>query len=435
VTRAALGVYVHGVTPEIAQSEVGPQGVGMLLQLLADRSFTRRDNVIAFLTYLGGDDAADALLNFLANPPAAVTIPEEDRSLLLAPQALGHIAARGSARSLQALLDMTAPGSGGGMLAAAAGHGPNAAALRDDLLEMALRGLALSGAESARIRLARIAGGQEIPAPDGRRLNGAAQAAIDLFDHGSTPAPSTDGTNSTSSATVAAALDTQSADVDHRLSYANHVNDTSPMTDTRLDLIFHDGALRVGRADFSTDVACCATVSRFGTARTFGTSTDGLDIIDNDTELNSVLDNSTARVKVVRAINYCGSSGTNIIGCSWVSGNGMALVRMSSSASEAVLWVHEYGHNLGLPHNTDSRYIMYGVDYGTNDGMVQTECNAFHTPSSMANAIMSPVGACTDVDADGVQDGIDNCPTVYNPDQLDSNGNGIGDACESGGCL
>jgi hypothetical protein len=112
----------------------------------------------------------------------------------------------------------------------------------------------------------------------------------------------------------------------------------------------------------------------------------------------------------------------------------MALVRMSSSASEAVLWVHEYGHNLGLGHNTDSRYIMYAVDYGDNNGMVQTECNAFHTPDSRANAIMSPIGACTDVDADGVQDGIDNCPTVYNPDQLDANGNGIGDACESGGC-
>jgi hypothetical protein len=35
-----------------------------------------------------------------------------------------------------------------------------------------------------------------------------------------------------------------------------------------------------------------------------------------------------------------------------------------------------------------------------------------------------------DVDQDGVPDTIDNCPTVFNPDQADENDNGIGDACE-----
>lgn len=36
-----------------------------------------------------------------------------------------------------------------------------------------------------------------------------------------------------------------------------------------------------------------------------------------------------------------------------------------------------------------------------------------------------------DGDDDGVDDAIDNCPGVYNPDQLDSDEDGIGDACES----
>jgi hypothetical protein len=35
-----------------------------------------------------------------------------------------------------------------------------------------------------------------------------------------------------------------------------------------------------------------------------------------------------------------------------------------------------------------------------------------------------------DSDGDGILDYQDNCPTAYNPDQVDSNGNGIGDACE-----
>jgi hypothetical protein len=35
-----------------------------------------------------------------------------------------------------------------------------------------------------------------------------------------------------------------------------------------------------------------------------------------------------------------------------------------------------------------------------------------------------------DVDSDNVDDNIDNCPAVSNPDQADSNGNGIGNVCE-----
>lgn len=40
-------------------------------------------------------------------------------------------------------------------------------------------------------------------------------------------------------------------------------------------------------------------------------------------------------------------------------------------------------------------------------------------------------GGLVDGDGDGIPDVSDNCPTVANPNQLDANGNGIGDACES----
>lgn len=39
-------------------------------------------------------------------------------------------------------------------------------------------------------------------------------------------------------------------------------------------------------------------------------------------------------------------------------------------------------------------------------------------------------GSGVDTDLDGIMDGCDNCPSVANPDQTDSNGNGIGNACE-----
>ena len=35
-----------------------------------------------------------------------------------------------------------------------------------------------------------------------------------------------------------------------------------------------------------------------------------------------------------------------------------------------------------------------------------------------------------DGDGDGVPDESDNCPSVHNPDQADSNGDGMGDECE-----
>ena len=117
------------------------------------------------------------------------------------------------------------------------------------------------------------------------------------------------------------------------------------------------GAFR-GWADFSQDTACCMRIARSGDARSWGSPGDGLDSVDTDTEMYNVLNVSIARVKVVRDINWCGGAGTNIIGCAPVPGDSMVVVRFSNFGVESVLWMHEYGHNAGLVHNSDSRYIM-----------------------------------------------------------------------------
>ena len=66
----------------------------------------------------------------------------------------------------------------------------------------------------------------------------------------------------------------------------------------------------------------------------------------------------------------------------------------------------------GIPDSIDNCPTVYNPDQADSDN--------------------NGVGdACQDTDGDGVIDIHDNCPTVYNPDQLDTDGDGIGDACDN----
>jgi hypothetical protein len=42
-----------------------------------------------------------------------------------------------------------------------------------------------------------------------------------------------------------------------------------------------------------------------------------------------------------------------------------------------------------------------------------------------------PPPPCPDGDSDGICDNVDNCPLVYNPDQVDKDGDGVGDVCDN----
>ena len=128
--------------------------------------------------------------------------------------------------------------------------------------------------------------------------------------------------------------------------------------------------------DCSDDVPCSARFFRSGNLGTFGTTSDGLDVITTQAELDSVFAITSHRVKVVDAVNYCaGGYNTSIIGCGrcnafgyiledWVGGN---------------VYVHEYGHNvMGCGHRDDcSHNIMHSISIGTNNSVNATECSGF----------------------------------------------------------
>jgi len=74
----------------------------------------------------------------------------------------------------------------------------------------------------------------------------------------------------------------------------------------------------------------------------------------------------------------------------------------------------------GLDPNTTYTYSIQTVTTGGS--------SSFSNPSSVTTL---SVTSNDDDDNDGVDNLTDNCPTVSNPNQLDSDGDGIGDACDS----
>jgi hypothetical protein len=217
----------------------------------------------------------------------------------------------------------------------------------------------------------------------------------------------------------------------HGIDHVNHVDLSNAVDDREVDLILWEGSQRAGGGDRAHDVACCLRVHRNRPGGTFGNSGDGLDAVNTLEESTAVLNNNSARVKIVRVINYCGGPGTNIIGCAYTPGDSMMLVPVASLNSAAILWIHEYGHNLGLVHVDDVTAIMYESNTGNNDVMSQPECDAFHSPVFQARADSSPDGACADTDDDSLTDTVDNCPLNPNENQADSEMDFAGDICDN----
>jgi DMSO/TMAO reductase YedYZ molybdopterin-dependent catalytic subunit len=130
--------------------------------------------------------------------------------------------------------------------------------------------------------------------------------------------------------------------------------------------------------------------------------------------------------------------GTSTLRGMAISGTGREITRVEVSTDNALTWhdavlTTEFVPNVWRHWDYAwqiPRLGQYSILARTYDdtGAVQPEKDGFGWRDFIMSVFVTP-----DTDGDGVPDLRDNCPNIFNPSQRDSDGDGIGDAC-NGGC-
>jgi hypothetical protein len=367
VRAAVETLYFHGVTEAIAREAVGAEGVPTLLRMLDDPATVRRDNVVAFLAWLGDDAAVDALARLARKPPADRLAPAEDRAWLLVADALAAIGRRGSERARGVIATLaTSPDP--------------------TLAERALRAM-----ESPTAQAAPPASGDPQPALDAAAR--AHELRLSFARHAALADPSD------------AYLDTALVRGSRRVGIADNTADVACCVRFVRPSAGKFFGQPLDGLDVIDDAAELSRVLSDPTAR-------------------------VKVVRQIRWCSGPSEPGYNIIGCSSFPGSSMIVVHVGDPNTDGLLWVHEYGHNASLPHVDDPNAIMYFAYNGSNRTLTATECASLHAPPFLAGMAPVDVGTCNE-DRDAVASTVDNCPATANDNQANGDGDPLGDVCDN----
>ncbi len=168
----------------------------------------------------------------------------------------------------------------------------------------------------------------------------------------------------------------------HRLK-VGYVSGASSIGGTTADSILAGATHALRGVDTAGDSSADVVLQRDGAMR----------VISGPSVINSAADfaqlkSSGLNIVVVSGINYCGSFIPNIVGCAPLSGNLLAVVRMSSF--EDILWAHEFGHNCGLPHRADSNAIMHPQMATQHRVLLRSEAARYENKSFGSSGRLTP---------------------------------------------
>jgi YD repeat-containing protein len=105
-------------------------------------------------------------------------------------------------------------------------------------------------------------------------------------------------------------------------------------------------------------------------------------------------------------------------------GEHMKKIKLSFSVSILIVLFYVASYGVDIKYSYDSLNRLIRTDY-SNGIRVQ------YTYDETGNRLERETIQFPDTDTDGYYNNYDNCPFHNNPDQSDSNSNGIGDACEA----
>ena len=168
---------------------------------------------------------------------------------------------------------------------------------------------------------------------------------------------------------------------------------TVGLSDSEADRILEDMGTVLRRVDPSAnpatpDVSTRIRFIRSGPVQVLPANVPA--VIQTQSQLNSLF-LAGSGVKIVRRIRFCSGPGGSIIGCAPIGINQVNIAAIPfDDPLESILWVHEYGHNVGLNHRTNDNNAIMFPSIGSNRLVVnQFESNRFlNGPEALSGRVM-----------------------------------------------